>query len=206
MGGVVVHGGREGINRRKGGYPGLASAQGGGAVEMGEDKHKHDARGPPRADFGLSIILGPPPAPSPSPLCDRLNCSPPPLRPLLMDEAIPSISTEGVGSRFVSQNDIEAAKARRDEQWRAAYARHVPVIAPISTVMTRTESIPGWARSPRRSPRRTRLTAEVSQRYVIIQCASVGSERDLPGLHSQKLAANRVSTRARRSRRGAYAV
>ncbi|KAI0756668.1 N-terminal domain of NEFA-interacting nuclear protein NIP30-domain-containing protein [Daedaleopsis nitida] len=40
-----------------------------------------------------------------------------------MDDAIPSISTEGVGSRFVSQDDLEAAKARRDEQWRAAYAR-----------------------------------------------------------------------------------
>ncbi|KAI0800929.1 hypothetical protein C8Q74DRAFT_455296 [Fomes fomentarius] len=40
-----------------------------------------------------------------------------------MDDAIPSISTDGVGSRFVSQNDLEAAKARRDEQWRAAYAR-----------------------------------------------------------------------------------
>ncbi|RPD64915.1 hypothetical protein L227DRAFT_272454 [Lentinus tigrinus ALCF2SS1-6] len=40
-----------------------------------------------------------------------------------MDDAIPSISTDGVGSRFVSQNELEAAKARRDEQWRAAYAR-----------------------------------------------------------------------------------
>lgn len=41
-----------------------------------------------------------------------------------MDDAIPSISTDGVGSRFVSQNEIEVAKARRDEQWRAAYARY----------------------------------------------------------------------------------
>ncbi|KAI0715262.1 N-terminal domain of NEFA-interacting nuclear protein NIP30-domain-containing protein [Earliella scabrosa] len=40
-----------------------------------------------------------------------------------MDDAIPSISTVGVGSRFVSQDELEAAKARRDEQWRAAYAR-----------------------------------------------------------------------------------
>ncbi|TFK89623.1 hypothetical protein K466DRAFT_644861 [Polyporus arcularius HHB13444] len=40
-----------------------------------------------------------------------------------MDDAIPSISTDGVGSRFVSQTELEAAKARRDEQWRAAYAR-----------------------------------------------------------------------------------
>jgi len=40
-----------------------------------------------------------------------------------MDDAIPSISSGTVGSRFVSQGDIDAAKARRDEQWKAAYAR-----------------------------------------------------------------------------------
>ncbi|KAI0639742.1 hypothetical protein C8Q77DRAFT_1152696 [Trametes polyzona] len=40
-----------------------------------------------------------------------------------MDEAIPSISTAGVGSRFVSQSELETAKAKRDEQWKAAYAR-----------------------------------------------------------------------------------
>lgn len=36
---------------------------------------------------------------------------------------MPSVSIGGVGSRFVSQNDLEEAKARRDEQWKAAYAR-----------------------------------------------------------------------------------
>jgi len=36
---------------------------------------------------------------------------------------IPCISGGAVGSRFVSQTDIESAKARRDEQWKAAYAR-----------------------------------------------------------------------------------
>ncbi|KAI0660415.1 NEFA-interacting nuclear protein NIP30 [Cubamyces menziesii] len=40
-----------------------------------------------------------------------------------MDDAIPSISTAGVGSRFVSQAELEDAKAKRDEQWKAAYAR-----------------------------------------------------------------------------------
>lgn len=41
-----------------------------------------------------------------------------------MDESIiPSLSTGVVGSRFVSQNDLDNAKARRDEQWKAAYAR-----------------------------------------------------------------------------------
>ncbi|TBU61985.1 N-terminal domain of NEFA-interacting nuclear protein NIP30-domain-containing protein [Dichomitus squalens] len=40
-----------------------------------------------------------------------------------MEDAIPSIQTGGVGSRFVTQDELEAAKARRDEQWKAAYAR-----------------------------------------------------------------------------------
>ena len=40
-----------------------------------------------------------------------------------MDDSIPSISSGSVGSRFVSSTEIEAAKARREEQWKAAYAR-----------------------------------------------------------------------------------
>ncbi|KAJ3909741.1 N-terminal domain of NEFA-interacting nuclear protein NIP30-domain-containing protein [Lentinula edodes] len=36
---------------------------------------------------------------------------------------IPSLSMGPVGSRFVSSDEIETAKARRDEQWKAAYAR-----------------------------------------------------------------------------------
>ncbi|KAG1833922.1 N-terminal domain of NEFA-interacting nuclear protein NIP30-domain-containing protein [Suillus variegatus] len=41
-----------------------------------------------------------------------------------MEDGFPSVSASGpVGSRFISQNDLEEAKARRDEQWKAAYAR-----------------------------------------------------------------------------------
>jgi len=40
-----------------------------------------------------------------------------------MEDSIPSISTGAVGSRFVSQGEIDTAKARREEQWKAAYAR-----------------------------------------------------------------------------------
>lgn len=42
---------------------------------------------------------------------------------LTMD--LPSVTSEPgtVGSRFVSQDEIDSAKARRDEQWKAAYAR-----------------------------------------------------------------------------------
>ncbi|KAF9056291.1 N-terminal domain of NEFA-interacting nuclear protein NIP30-domain-containing protein [Panaeolus papilionaceus] len=36
---------------------------------------------------------------------------------------IPSLSDGQVGSRFITQDEVESAKARRDEQWKAAYAR-----------------------------------------------------------------------------------
>lgn len=39
------------------------------------------------------------------------------------DALIPSLSSGAVGSRFVSQDEIDTAKVRRDEQWKAAYAR-----------------------------------------------------------------------------------
>lgn len=42
-----------------------------------------------------------------------------------MDDALPSISSGAVGSRFVSEADLDSAKAKRDEQWKAAYARCV---------------------------------------------------------------------------------
>lgn len=41
----------------------------------------------------------------------------------LMEEGVPTVSVSGVASRFVSQTDIEAARSRREEQWKAAYAR-----------------------------------------------------------------------------------
>ncbi|KAL0579116.1 hypothetical protein V5O48_002899 [Marasmius crinis-equi] len=40
------------------------------------------------------------------------------------ETAIPSLSSGAVGSRFVSSDEIETAKARREEQWKAAYARY----------------------------------------------------------------------------------
>lgn len=38
---------------------------------------------------------------------------------------IPSLSGGVVGSRFVTQDEVETAKVRREEQWKAAYARFV---------------------------------------------------------------------------------
>jgi len=41
------------------------------------------------------------------------------------DEAIPSISEGAVGSRFVSQSQLDTANEARDAQWKAAYQRFV---------------------------------------------------------------------------------
>jgi len=41
----------------------------------------------------------------------------------MADSLVPSLSAGVVGSRFVSQDEVETAKARREEQWKAAYAR-----------------------------------------------------------------------------------
>lgn len=55
-----------------------------------------------------------------------------------MDDSLPSISSGPgtVGSRFVSQDEIDSAKSRRDEQWQAAYARigQVPPERPTEDV------------------------------------------------------------------------
>ena len=43
-----------------------------------------------------------------------------------MDDSIPvtGLQTSGsVSSRFVSQNELDEAKKRKDEEWKAAYAR-----------------------------------------------------------------------------------
>lgn len=40
-----------------------------------------------------------------------------------MEEGVPTVAVNGVASRFVSQTDIEAARTRKQEQWKAAYAR-----------------------------------------------------------------------------------
>lgn len=50
-----------------------------------------------------------------------------------MEDGLPSVSVGGVGSRFISQNDLEEAKARREDQWKAAYARlgQVPPPQPV---------------------------------------------------------------------------
>ncbi|KAF8912773.1 NEFA-interacting nuclear protein NIP30 [Gymnopilus junonius] len=41
------------------------------------------------------------------------------------ESLIPSLSAGVVGSRFVTQDEVDTAKQRREEQWKAAYARRV---------------------------------------------------------------------------------
>jgi hypothetical protein len=45
--------------------------------------------------------------------------------PSMEESLVPSLSSGVVGSRFVTQDEIESVKARREEQWKAAYARLV---------------------------------------------------------------------------------
>jgi len=80
-----------------------------------------------------------------------------------MDDSIPSISTGSVGSRFVSSNDIETAKARRDEQWKAAYARQAS--SPCSGVKRQADhKFAGLAKSLLLSQWKIHLMGEVWQR------------------------------------------
>ena len=39
-------------------------------------------------------------------------------------QPVPSLSAGVVGSRFITQDEIDAARQRREEQWKAAYARY----------------------------------------------------------------------------------
>ena len=39
------------------------------------------------------------------------------------EDGVPSLSSGGVGSRFVTEKEITSAKEKRDEEWKAAYQR-----------------------------------------------------------------------------------
>jgi hypothetical protein len=40
------------------------------------------------------------------------------------DAPVPSLTSGEIGSRFVSQTELDAANQKRDEAWKAAYARY----------------------------------------------------------------------------------
>jgi hypothetical protein len=75
-----------------------------------------------------------------------------------MEEALPSLSSGVVGSRFVSSDDIETAKAKRDEQWKAAYARSEHCSCDH---FSSAEYPPDWVRNHLHGQSRTRMTAAV---------------------------------------------
>ncbi|KAI4526249.1 hypothetical protein K525DRAFT_259567 [Schizophyllum commune Loenen D] len=92
----------------------------------------------------------------------------------MADEAVvPSLSSTstGVGARFITADDIQAARTRREEQWRAAYARsdlvqppdRSPADAPLS----------GSARSrPRSNKKRLTMDGVLLRCAVITLCSS----------------------------------
>jgi hypothetical protein len=87
----------------------------------------------------------------------------------MADEALPSISAGVVGSRFVTQSDIEAAKARRDEQWKAAYARFLRLsLSQLSFSLNHFLPPLGWAKNRPLHRKRTRTMVVVWQRCVPI--------------------------------------
>lgn len=54
-------------------------------------------------------------------------------RTIMAEESlIPSLSEGVVGSRFITQDEVETAKQRREEQWKAAYARSVSSSLPVA--------------------------------------------------------------------------
>lgn len=71
----------------------------------------------------------------------------------MSDSLIPSLSDGQVGSRFVTEHEIDSARARRDEQWKAAYARFVAPAHP-----TRTSPNHFWFAGSAKSHRRSNKT------------------------------------------------
>ena len=80
----------------------------------------------------------------------------------MAEEAIPSISTGVVGSRFVSQSDIDTARVRREEQWKAAYARFLRLFFYFLNAHAHLEK--GLAKSHHPHHKKTRTMVAVWQR------------------------------------------
>jgi hypothetical protein len=66
------------------------------------------------------------PLPNHVPIQFRIDVTPFPATPMAEDSLIPSLSDGVVGSRFITQDEIDSARARKEEQWKAAYARYWP--------------------------------------------------------------------------------
>lgn len=93
-----------------------------------------------------------------------------------MEEGVPTVSVTGVASRFVSQTDIETARSRREEQWKAAYARCV------GTIHTTVSCLPIPIRLGQEPPPQPtedvfdgRSLAEVGAARLLHRCADINS-------------------------------
>jgi len=81
-----------------------------------------------------------------------------------MEESmIPSLSTGVVGSRFVTQDEVETAKARRDEQWKAAYAR-LTILVLIALLLLRNILFTDWVKNRLLNSKKTLTTADLLQK------------------------------------------
>lgn len=84
----------------------------------------------------------------------------------MSEEAIPSISAGVVGSRFVSQSDIDTARVRREEQWKAAYARFLRLFVYSPNTHARLSS--GLAKNHHPHPKKTHTMVAAWQRCATI--------------------------------------
>ena len=74
---------------------------------------------------------------------------------------VPSLSSGVVGSRFITQDEIEDAKARKEEQWKAAYARYFrPGIIMLCSSISMADS----DRNPRHDNKRISVMVVVLQK------------------------------------------
>ncbi len=64
------------------------------------------------------------------------------------DAPVPSLTSGEIGSRFVSQAELDAANQKRDEAWKAAYARYESIVLHLCV------SIEGFTRLGQEPPQR----------------------------------------------------
>lgn len=67
------------------------------------------------------------------------------------DAPVPSLTSGEIGSRFVSQTELDAANKKRDEAWKAAYARYGSVTLHLFSSIEAFTRL-GQAPPPREEP------------------------------------------------------
>lgn len=88
--------------------------------------------------------------------------------PTMDDAGVTGLQTSGsVSSRFVSQNDIDEAKKRKAEEWKAAYARYVFRVMRLRLIVTVLNACySGWVKNRRRRKRKLHMIPGHYTRYL----------------------------------------